>query len=143
MTDLKSLSNASNKISLLRELCLATGIKLNCKEFILDNDLSEVTTKMQRLASQSDYYVQPSQQKGNKKRSPQTLVPDLSNIENIKYEHLPFQISDVQELFPIIKQLDVNNQDCKNMMQDAKSFFKDQILERAFDLFTRAINVML
>lgn len=28
-------------------------------------------------------------------------------------------------------------------MTDAKSYFKDAVLERSFDLFTRAINVML
>ena len=70
-------------------------------------------------------------------------MPVLSDEELFLYENLPFQAQDIADFFPILKHLQINNKDVTSLMQEAKTAQNDGQLEKAFDLFSQAINVML
>lgn len=56
---------------------------------------------------------------------------------------LPFQIGDVVELFPVLKHLDLQNNDVRSMLQSAKAAYKDNYYEKAFELYSQCINSLL
>lgn len=43
----------------------------------------------------------------------------MSNEDLYKYSNMPFQRSIVADFYPIVKQLDYQNQDASQMMQEA------------------------
>ena len=57
------------------------------------------------------------------------------------YEALPFQESDIQELYPVPKYLDIQNNDVRNLIQQAKLQFKlSDTSQIAESLYTEAIE---
>ena len=59
------------------------------------------------------------------------------------YKYLPFQASDVIELFSNIKQIKRTNPDVKANLAQAHQFFRENQLNKAFELFSYCINVYL
>jgi len=122
MTKLRCLSSPGNKFSVLRDLCLCIGLKLNLHgdtELILEND----STKLRQLVSAKVQYQRSSyNQKQIQKKKQQTQQQQLlllSDEELYTYENMPFHRSIVADFFPIVKHLNYQNQDASQMMQEA------------------------
>lgn len=67
LTKLKCLESPGNKLSVLRDICLCTGIKLNMSnenELILDNDSTSVRQKISARVQ----YLNKSNNKQSKKK---------------------------------------------------------------------------
>jgi hypothetical protein len=135
------LESSNNKISALRDICLAVGIVINFrgsqsedKEFILEND----SEKMKQLISNYIYRQKSGSQtsrKGKKgQNTPQQQI--LPDEEIFTYENLPFQPSDIADFFPILKYLPLQNRDVSAFMQEAKAAHSAEHYERAFDLYS-------
>ena len=93
-------------MSLLRDICLATGIVIkfqtgsDIKDFIFEND----TDKLKQAISDNKNASQ-HQGKGKKqKNAPQSVLPDN---EIFTYENLPIQAEDIGDFFPILKHISV------------------------------------
>ena len=52
------------------------------------------------------------------------------------YQNLPFHFSDVIEIFPVVKHLDIQNSDVRSLLQNAKAAYKESYFERAFELYS-------
>lgn len=68
-------------------------------------------------------------------------VSEFDIINNYKY--LPFQADDVLRMFPVLKQLHFKNQDVKNLLGQASQALKEQHMDRAFELYSQANNLLL
>ena len=67
----------------------------------------------------------------------------MPDEELFKYEHLPFQPSDIGDFFPILKPLYVNNKDVKALMTEAKQASSENQMDKAFDFYSQTINILL
>jgi len=54
-----------------------------------------------------------------KQQNTQQPLQLVSNEDLYKYSNMPFQRSIVADFYPIVKQLDYQNQDASQMMQEA------------------------
>lgn len=61
----------------------------------------------------------------------------------MSYTSLPFQISDIVEVYPVLKHLDIQNTDIRGLLGSAKQAYKDGYFEKAFELYSQCINGML
>jgi hypothetical protein len=52
------------------------------------------------------------------------------------YESMPFQTTDFAEVFPVIKHLELQNNDTRTLLASAKQAYKDGQFERAFELYS-------
>ena len=114
---------------MLRDICLKIGVKLvshSNKDYFLDNDLS--------LHAQRQSAPTPS------KKKPQGAA---SSKPFDGYETLPFQPSDFAEIFPVVKHLELQNNDTRALLASAKQAYKDGQFERAFELYSQCINALL
>ena len=144
MGQLKCLETENNKVSLLRDVCRSIGLTLNLKglnnevnSFILTND----TDKLRQSMSAQVHKAKISGQKKQKKGS--ANVPQLSDEELFVSENLPFKPSDIADFYPILKSLEVNNRDVQGALAEAKNALADNQLERAFELYSQSINILL
>ena len=111
LTQLKVLESSNNKISVLRDICLAVGIVVNFKgyqneekEFILENESEKMKQHLSNYIHKQKQSASGGQtsRKGKKQAVQQTI---LSDEEIFTYENLPFQASDIADFFPILKYL--------------------------------------
>ena len=118
---------------------MKVGIKLlshGNRDFILDNDVKVILDHAQRTAN-------PAQAQSGKKR-PQTAAPATTlTLDQLTYSALPFQSQDLYELTPVLKHLDLQNNDTRALLAQAKQAYKDGAFERAFDLYSQCINALL
>ena len=56
---------------------------------------------------------------------------------------MPFQGADVAKLYPVIKTLEFKNSDVRGLLVQANQALKEQALDKAFDLFSQANNLLL
>ena len=59
------------------------------------------------------------------------------------YKYLPFQQEDIIELFSVVKQVKRMNVDIKTNIAQAHQFYIENQLEKAFELYSHVINVIL
>ena len=52
------------------------------------------------------------------------------------YQYLPFQIGDIVDVYPVIKHLDIQNNDVRQMLASAKQMYKEGYFEKAFELYS-------
>lgn len=79
---------------------IGVKIQLTSKDFILENDPNVVQNKLTQQIQQD---VQQSQKTGKKKPAQTQITPDSL----MSYTSLPFQISDIVEVYPVLKHLDI------------------------------------
>jgi protein TIF31 len=60
-----------------------------------------------------------------------------------QYSSLPFQTSDIVEIYPVIKHLELQNNDVRQMILQAKQTYKDGMFEKAFELYSASINSLM
>lgn len=133
-----------NKISLLRDVCLATGVVLHVKPsqealcILLENDsLSVKRTLTEQLRKQ-----QPQQSKGKKGKgsSGEEALPDA---ELFKYDNLPFKPHMIGDFFPILKKINHQNKDSTIFASQGRQFLAENDLMAAFDFYNQAVSVMM
>ena len=119
------MESSNNKISALRDICLAIGIVINFKgyqneekEFILENESDKMKQQLSNYIFKQKSGAQTSR-KGKKQSQVQQTI--LSDEELFVYENLPFQPQDIADFFPILKYLPLQNKDVSAFMQEAKS----------------------
>lgn len=140
---LKALDGVLNKISLLRDVCFATGVVLNVKQgtealcLLLDNDSQAV----KRTLSEQVRKTQGQQAKGKKGKNNQSDEA-LADAELFKYEHLPFKPQMVGEFFPVTKRIHHQNKDSTIFSSQARQFLNEGELMGAFDFYNQAVSVM-
>ena len=127
--NLLCLQKANTKLAVLRDICLKIGVKLVSREYNLDNDV--------KLAQNQQKNNLPV--KGGKKQQ----VQENPASQEDTYESLPFHASDFAEVFPVIKHLELQNNDVRSLMASAKQAYKEGAFERAFDLYSQCINALL
>ena len=59
------------------------------------------------------------------------------------YKYLPFQAKDICKLYPNIKQIKSQNLDARSLIAQANQAYRENYLDRAFDLYSQAINLLL
>ena len=64
-------------------------------------------------------------------------------IDEVTYETLPFAAGDFAEIFPVVKHLELQNNDVRQLLASAKQAYKDGAFERAFELYSQCINALL
>lgn len=136
--ELKCLSTPGNKFSVLRDLCLCVGLKLNLQgdsELLLEND----STKLRQLVSAKLQYQRNSQnqkqQQKKKQQNQQQQLVLVSDEELYTYANMPFHRGLIADFFPIVKHLNYQNQDASQMMQEAIAASNEGQFEKAFDLY--------
>ncbi len=129
----------------MRDLCLKLGIKMlshSYKDYILDNDVNVIQTRLtQSIQSENSRVKQASSSK--KKGQQQQQVPQSHDQLLNNYQYLPFQLTDFVEIFPVVKHLELQNNDVRQMLQSAKQVYKEGYFEKAFELYSQSINAML
>jgi len=70
-------------------------------------------------------------QKGKKKADNKEF-----DLQSTSYAHLPFQASDIMQVYPKLKEIEMINTDIKAMVNNGKQAFNDNQLERANDIFS-------
>ena len=56
---------------------------------------------------------------------------------------MPFQVSDIGKLYPNVKQIKYENPDVRALLAQANLAQKENQLDRAFELWSQAINMLL
>lgn len=69
-----------------------------------------------------------------KKQTKAVLLTEQDLFSNYKY--LPFQTNDCIRLFPVVKALNLRNKDVKAVMSQANLAFKENAMDRAFELYS-------
>lgn len=59
------------------------------------------------------------------------------------YKYLPFQANDITSLYPVVKGIGMQNTDVKQVIAQANMAFKEHMLEKAFELYSQAVNILL
>lgn len=59
------------------------------------------------------------------------------------YKYLPFQAKDIGKMLPNVKQLRQRNSDVRSCLAQANQAQKENHLDRAFELYSQAINMLL
>ena len=137
-SELKCLQNACNKISLLRDICLKLGIKILGREYVMDNDPNALLSKVKdQVASENQ------KNKSSTKKKPSQIQVPQSVEQLMSYAYLPFHLTDVVELYPVYKHLDLQNSDVRQLLQTAKQVQKEGFFERAFELYSQCVNALL
>ena len=83
--------------------------------------------------------IEESQPKGKKIKP--TLLTEQDLTANYKY--LPFQAADIEGLYPVVKSLHQTSNDVRSVVVQANIAMKEQALDRAFELYSQAISVLL
>ena len=139
------LSRSNNKTAMLRSLCIKIGIQLVAREdrdFILGNKIRQIVAyyneKAQKEVSQQQALT------GKKKKQAQQQVALLTENDILSdYKKLPFQTTDIASLFSNVKQIKRTNVDIRNMMSQANQAQKEGQLEKAFEIYSQVISVLL
>jgi len=146
MGQLKSLQTPENKISLLRDICIATGITLNLKQgqdltdMILENDGDKLRTALTEITLKQRNALQTGKAKKNFKAMSETNLPDT---EIFTYENLPIQAADIGDFYPILRHVSVENKDATVLMQQGRQAQGENSLEQAYECYSQAINVIM
>ena len=115
LVDLKCRKTYKNKIALLRDLWLSIGVKIHAKAYNLD----------EAVAITDDA-----------KDAGKTAHALLNN-------KLPFWDTDIVEIVPRIRHIEIVNYDYKSLVSSAKASLKEGYFEQAFDYLNQAININL
>ena len=102
---------------------------------------------MQSLFSKQQEGSTQANNNGKKKKGGQPKdekSPSIAQHDILtNYKYLPFQATDVLKLFSVVKQLKVQNQDTRSLLSQANQAYKEQNMEKAFELYSQAINLLL
>lgn len=134
MKKLVCLASTSNKLSLLRNLCKAIGIQINAqdKAYQLNNNIKQVLAHHNALIEEAN---------SKTKKSKASLLSEQDLYTDYKY--LPFQANDITSMYPVVKGILMQNTDVKQVIAQANIAFKEQMLEKAFELYSQAVNILL
>lgn len=70
------------------------------------------------------------------------IPPSQKNATPV-YSMLPFAHEDISDLLSVIKHLDITNNDVRTYTANAKSAFKENYLEQAFEYYNQCMNIHL
>jgi hypothetical protein len=94
LTQLKILESSNNKLSAIRDICLAVGIVINFKgyqneekEFILENETEKMKQHISNYVFKQKQTGATTSRKGKRTTVQQQILPD---DEIFRYENLPF-----------------------------------------------------
>lgn len=112
LTDLKCLSTPGNKFSVLRDLCLCIGLKMNLQadcELLLENDLTRLRQLISAKYQHQRNNQHHKQQQKKKQQSQQQQLALISDEELYTYANMPFHRPIIADFFPIVKHLNYQN----------------------------------
>lgn len=67
---------------------------------------------------------------------------EFPNVEVKKYAELPFDLEDILDIRPVIKYIEVVNQDSKHHMDVGEKLIQDDKLPEALEMFQTAIQIL-
>lgn len=120
-------------MAFLRDICKALGVSVfGTRRFFLsesEGDLKQVLRARQ------------PEQKGKKKNNQAEV--NLNDQSLYSYDLLPFQASDIAQVYPHVKQMELINTDVRQLIQQGKNSFQEQDYERANEALTQATTFLL
>lgn len=144
-TDQKKLSclqTAFSKNAVARDLCKAVGIQLvfdDKKQLLLSNKIKPIVAYLNEQIQQ-----EAAQNQANKKKKQASAQQTLTEEEVLSnYKFMPFQSKDIGKLFPNVKQIKSQNQDVRSWVAQGNQAMKENVPDRAFELYSQSINMLL
>ena len=111
------------------------GVQVKAQNYLLNNNTKQIANYLNEESQKS------AQTNGKKKSA--AIVPLTENDILAHYKYLPFRASDIVKIYPVLKRLVFKNQDVKNLMAQANQAIKEQQMDKAFELYSQANNLLL
>lgn len=108
MSSVSVLRMPFNRLALLRDLCLSVGIHLIAREYNFLDQVSEEQKKNEKKT------------KSNQAQQPQSQAPQSSPKKEETYKDLPFRTTDIYDIQPVVKHINIINEDAKSNMEVGK-----------------------
>ena len=111
-----SLTNGNDKYAILRDLCLCIGIQLECKDYTL-----------------------MSKSKSNRRGISPPI--SISPTTDTMHENVSFTSTNIINLFPVSKRMDMVSVDARLMIENGKRLQQERKHKEAFEVLTQAMQL--
>lgn len=101
-----------------------------------------LTNNTKQVAAHHNEILLKNAQQNSKKKVNNVQTLTEQDIIN-DYKYLPFHHSDVTKMFPVLKHLHFKNSDVKNLLGQGNAALKESQMDKAFELYSQANNLLL